>query len=130
MVSKLLKLSESETAVLKTLWRLGPSTARAINEDLQSQGYDWAHTTVLTLLQRLAGKGCVDIDKSGFAHEFRAAVTREKLLRRRMADLVEDFCDGAASPLLQALVKGHRFSETEIAEFRELLDELENRSKS
>ena len=123
------QLSDAESEVLKTLWRLGPSTARQINEDLQQQGQTWAHTTVLTLLQRLEAKQCVHIDKSSFAHIFRPAVTRDKLLRGRVTDLIENFCDGAASPMLQALVKGHRFSEEEIAQFRDLLDKLEQRGK-
>jgi hypothetical protein len=33
-------------------------------------------------------------------------------------------CDGTASPLVLALVRGQRFSADEIAHFRKLLDEL------
>ena len=124
MPPKIPQLSDAERDVLKTLWRLGPSTAREINEDLQQQGQTWAHTTVLTLLQRLEAKQCVEIDKSGFAHVFRAKASRDKILRGRVADLIDDLCDGAASPLVHALVRSQHFSAEEIAHFRKLLDDL------
>jgi predicted transcriptional regulator len=68
----------------------------------------------------------VAADKSGQAHVWRPLVSRDKLVRNRAKSLVSQVCDGAAAPVVLALLKGQRFSAEEIAEFRRLLDELEN----
>jgi len=107
--------------VLKTLWAHGPGTVRRINELLA--GRRWAYTTVLTLLQRLVAKGYVAREAAGVAHVFRAAVTREEVLERRLKETADELCDGSAAPLLLALVQGNTFSPEELARFRRLLDE-------
>ena len=118
-------ISATELAILKVLWEHGPGTVREINRVLRGQGRRWAYTTVLTLLQRLEAKGYVASDKAGVAHVFRAMVSRDRLLRQRLRDLANQLCEGTPGPLVLALVEGHRFSETEIEQFRRLLDQLE-----
>jgi predicted transcriptional regulator len=81
---------------------------------------------VLTLLQRLEAKGYAASDKSGIAHVFRPAMSRDTLLRQRLKDLANDFCEGIATPLMLALVEGERFTAEELNQFRRLLDRLEN----
>lgn len=122
-------LSESERDVLRVLWDRGPGTIREINEVLGERGRRWAYTTVATLLQRLAAKGFVASDSSVVPHVFRALVTRDELLDRRLKDAAEELCDGQAAPLLLALVQGNRFSAEELARFRRLLDEAGGPSK-
>jgi BlaI family penicillinase repressor len=114
-------LSEAEMEILKALWSHGPATVRRLNEVLA--GRRWAYTTVLTLLQRLVAKGYAASEASGVAHVFRAAVTREEVLERRLRDTADELCDGSALPLLLALVQGNKFSPEELARFRRLLDE-------
>jgi predicted transcriptional regulator len=114
-------LSEAEMEVLKALWAHGPGTVRRVNEVLA--GRRWAYTTVLTLLQRLEAKGYAAREAAGVAHVFRAAVTREEVLERRLKETADELCDGSAAPLLLALVQGNTFSPEELARFRRLLDE-------
>jgi len=123
-------ISETELDVLKVLWEQGPATVRAVNAVLRRQGRRWAYTTALTLLQRLEAKGYVASDKSALAHVFRANVSRDRLLRRRLRDLASQLCEGTATPLVQALVEGHRFTAEEIDHFRRLLDQLEGKKGS
>jgi predicted transcriptional regulator len=122
-------ITETELDVLKALWENGPGTVRVINDYLRRQGRRWAYTTVLTLLQRLEAKGYVTSDKSGMAHVFRPAVTRDKLLQQRLKDLANQLCEGTATPLVLALVEGQRFTAEEISQFRQLLDQLEGKKK-
>ena len=73
----------------------------------------------------LEAKKYVVCDRAGSAHVFRAAVSREQLLQQRLNALSDQLCEGAASPLVLALVEGMRFSPAEIEQFRKLLDHLE-----
>jgi len=120
-------ISETELAVLKVLWDLGSGTVREVHVVLQEQGRRWVYTTVQTLLNRLQNKGYAESKKNdGPAHVYRAAVSREQLLQRRLHDLADELCEGTASPLVLALVEGGDFTPAEIERFRELLDQLEN----
>ncbi len=118
-------ISESERDVLKVLWELDSATVREIRKQLSQQGRNWAHTTVNTLLTRLEQKGCVACNRDGFAHVYSAAVTRDELVRRGLAGLADDYCNGTRVPLMLALVDGQKFSDEEIEEFRKLVDRLE-----
>jgi predicted transcriptional regulator len=118
-------ISETELDVLKVLWEHGPATVRQVNAVLRRRGRRYAYTTVLTLLQRLEAKGHVTSDKGGVAHVFSAAVSRDGLLRRRLDELANELCDGTATPLVQALVEGHRLTPDDIEHLRRLLDQLD-----
>lgn len=115
-------LSEAEREVLKVLWDHGPGTVRTINDELRRRGRRWAYTTVATLLQRLAAKRFLVSDPSAIPHVYRATVSRDELLERRLKDAADELCDGQAVPLVLALVQGNRFSPEELARLRRMLD--------
>jgi len=117
-------VSDAELEVLKVLWTGGPATVRDVGASLRRRRRRLAYNTVLTLLSRLREKGYVAADRRDTAHLFRAKVTREDLIGSTLSDLADRVCDGTASPLVHALVRGQRFSADEIAHFRKLLDDL------
>ena len=117
-------VSDAELEVLKVLWAAGPATVRDVAAALRRRRRRLAYNTVLTLLSRLREKGYVAADRREPAHLFRAVVTRDELLGSTLAALADRVCDGTASPLVLALVRGQRFSAEDIARFRRLLDEL------
>jgi BlaI family transcriptional regulator, penicillinase repressor len=123
-MARRLPVSDAELEVLKMLWENGPATVRDVSAALRERRRRLAYNTVLTLLSRLRDKGYVAADRRDTAHVFRPLVTREELLGSSLAALAERLCDGTASPLVHALVKGQRFSADEIAQFRKLLDDL------
>ena len=118
-------VADAELAILEVLWDQGPATIRQITSKLYPQGSVSAYATVQKLLERLEGKGCVDRDRSGFAHEFNAAVSRRDLIDRRLQDVAEKLCDGSLTPLLMHLTQSTRLSVSERQELRKLLDESE-----
>jgi BlaI family transcriptional regulator, penicillinase repressor len=120
-------LSVSEREVLKVLWDHGLRTTREINQILENQGRRWAYTTVATLLQRLVVKKFAASDASEVPHVYRALVSRDELLDRRLKDAAEELCDGRAAPLVLALVQKNEFSPEEMARLRRLLDEAAGR---
>lgn len=116
-------LSDAERDVLKVLWDHGPATVRAINEVLQNHGRCWAYTTVATLLQRLAVKHYIASDPSAVPHIYRAIVSRDELLKRRLKDTADELCDGHTAPLVLALLQGNRLLPEELSRLRWFLDE-------
>ena len=118
---KLGTLSGAEFQVLTVLWESGACTVRDVQNKLSNRAY----TTVQTLLTRLKNKGYVTCDTCRFAHVFRPAVSRDRLIRRRLSDIVHRLSSGAAAPLVLALIEDHRFSPEEMEQFIRLLDRTE-----
>jgi predicted transcriptional regulator len=116
-------VSDAELEVLKVLWT-GPATVRDVALALRRRRRRLAYNTVLTLLSRLRDKGYAAADRRETAHVYRATVTRDDLVGSSLAALVDRVCDGAASPLVQALVRGQRLSPEDVARLRTLLDDL------
>ena len=123
-------LSDAERDVLKVLWDHGPATVRGINEVLKNRGRRWAYTTVATLLQRLTIKQYIASDPSTIPHVYRAVVSRDELLDRRLKDTADELCDGHTAPLVLALVQGNRLSVEELSRLRRFLDEAAGRPSS
>jgi BlaI family transcriptional regulator, penicillinase repressor len=123
-MARRLPVSDAELEVLKELWATGPATVREVAAALRKRRRRLAYNTVLTLLSRLREKGYVAADRRDTAHLFRAVVTRDELLGSSLSALADRVCDGTASPLVLALVRGQKFSADEIAHFRKLLDDL------
>ena len=123
MGDSLPSVSDAELALLKVLWKHGPANVRQVRARLK--GRKWAYNTVLTLLTRLREKGYASSERDGQTLVFKACVSRQDLLRLRLTELVDEVCDGTASPLVHALVQGQQFSQEELEQLRRMLDELE-----
>ena len=119
------ELGTAELEVLKALWEEGRCTVRQVLGHLHERGRRVAYTTVLTFLTRLEQKGFVASDKRGLAYVYRATVTRERVTRSRVRELVQQLYDGAAAPIVLQLIRSQKFSTDEIAELQKLIAELD-----
>ena len=122
------KPTEGELAILRVLWRLGPSTVRAVHTELgevQETGY----TTVLKMMQIMAEKGLVTRDESQRTHVYSAALTRKQAQRRFVGDLLDRVFDGSAHNLVLQALATRKSSPAELASIRKLLDEMERGAK-
>lgn len=125
MAGRLSELGKAELEVLKVLWDHGSLTVRDVLNNLHERGRNVAYTTVQTLLTRLEQKNFVKCDKSGLAHVFRARVTRERVTKTRLNNLVDQLFDGAAGPLVLHLVENERLTSDEIDQLHKLIDRLD-----
>jgi BlaI family transcriptional regulator, penicillinase repressor len=116
-------LSDAEREALNALWDRGPGTVRQLLELIQARGRQWAYSTVATLLRRLESKGYATSESVNGSLVYRPAVSREDLLDRRLKEAAADLCDGAAVPLVLALVQGNRFTTEELDRIRRIIDE-------
>lgn len=117
------ELSDAEREVLRALWDHGPGTVRQIMELIADRGRRWVYSTVATLLRRLEHKGYAASEPAGASLIYQAILSREELLERRLKDAAEELCDGAAAPLVLALVQGNQFTADELDRIRRMIDE-------
>ena len=120
------KPTDAELAILRVLWKRGPSTVRDVHEalaDKQTTGY----TTVLKLLQIMTGKGLVRRDETDRAHVYEAVPSEESALKRLVLDLADKAFSGSAQKLALQALSARKASPEELAEIRKLLDTLEEK---
>lgn len=118
------KPTEAELAVLRVLWRLGPSTVREVWDALQHEQRT-GYTTVLKIMQIMAGKGLVRRDETTRSHVYQPAVSQEQTQRQVVGHLLERVFSGSAHKLVMQALASKRASPSELAEIRKMLDEME-----
>ena len=113
------RLGELERAIMDILWESpDPLTVRQVSGNLTER--DLAHTTVMTVLDRLAKKGFARRERDGRAWRYRAAATREAYVTELMLSALEQTGDRQA-----ALARFARsVSDTEAAALRRALEAL------
>ena len=128
MADRQYDLGTAELEVLKALWDSGPMTVRRVMNHLHRAGRKVAYTTVLTFLSRLEQKGFVTSDKSDLAYVYRATISRDRIRKTRLKELVRQLYDGAAGPLVLQLVRTQKLSRTEIDELHKLIEEMDSKA--
>ena len=115
--------TDAELAILRVLWKRGPSTVREVHEALHEQGT--GYTTVLKLMQIMADKGLVDRDERQRAHVYTARASEERTQSQLVTELLDRAFDGSGARLAMQALSAKKSSKAELAELRRLLDALE-----
>ena len=116
--------TDAELAILRVLWRRGPSTVRQVQEDLERRSLT-GYTTVLKLLQIMTEKGLVERDESQRAHVYVARLPEEQTLGQLVGDLLDRAFEGSSSRLVMRALESRPATREELAEIRRMLDSME-----
>lgn len=119
--------TDAELAILRVLWRRGPSTVRAVQEELQREN-PTGYTTALKLLQIMTEKGLVVRDEAQRAHVYASRFPEEQMQRRLVGDLLDRAFAGSTGRLVMQALSTRKASREELAEIRQVLDEMSHRS--
>jgi predicted transcriptional regulator len=118
-------VTDAELGVLEVLWeRDDGATVREIVLAVYGRHEHSLHGGVKSFLDRLMDKGFVTVDKSGFAHRFRASVTRSEFVGRELKHMAESHFDGSVGPLLLSLVKQAKLSKKDRAAIETLIENI------
>jgi predicted transcriptional regulator len=126
--STLPRPTDTELAILRALWRLGPSTVRQVQHEL-AQDAPTGYTTALKMLQIMTEKGLVSRDTRERTHVYRATLPEEETQTQLVKDLAERAFGGSARQLMLRALAVDRTSTKELEQIRRLLDRLEGGAK-
>lgn len=99
-------ITPAELRIMKVIWRLGARTVHDVRDALAKDGGDTpAYTTVMTLMNQLAAKGALHVDRERQPFVYRPAVRREKVLGYRLQQFLNTVFDGQAGELVLRLVE-------------------------
>jgi predicted transcriptional regulator len=122
------KPTEAELAILNVLWVNGCCTVRQVQEAL-NKARPTGYTTALKLMQIMTDKGLVRRDESRQAHIYEAALSEERTQRQLVGDLLDRAFSGSAARLVVQALSDRKASGEELAQIRQLLDDLEEKRK-
>ena len=118
--------THGELAILRVLWRLGPSTARDVHEAIAADR-ETGYTTTLKLMQIMARKGLVTRDESSRTHVYTARQTPDRTRGQLVSDLIERAFGGSAAALVMQALSSNPTSTEELKEIQRLLAEHRKR---
>ena len=116
--------TDAELAILRVLWQRGPSTVSEVRTELNRKR-PTGYTTVLKLLQIMTEKGSVKRDETSRTHVYQASLSEDQTQKQLISDLMKRAFEGSACKLVMQALSTKKASGKELAQIRELLDEIE-----
>jgi predicted transcriptional regulator len=124
------ELGPLEFKLLRIVWGHEALTAPQVLEEYNERAETpLAYTTVMTLLGRMAEKGVLKVNRERQPYRFSAAVSRERMLRQRVSDFVNNFFDGSPQELVMRLIEEMPPSDDSVQMLEEVLREHKSRKK-
>ena len=121
------ELSACETLIMKVVWDAKEDIAvqELIVQLKEQYGKDYARTTVVTFLGKMADKGFVSTHRRG-KNAFVHAEKNEDAYKSKLVNEETDFWfEGQTDQLLSAVCSKRTVSKEEIQRMRDLLDSLD-----
>ena len=106
------------------LWESAPRTAEDVIACLAGTG--WAEATIKTLLNRLLNKGAISAVKDGRRFLYRPAMERDAWVLEESTSLLDRLFDGRIAPLVAHFSQHRKLDPTDLAQLRQLLEELDD----
>jgi predicted transcriptional regulator len=95
----------------------------------EALGRDVGYTTVMKLMQIMAGKGLVKRDEANRAHLYHAAVKQAAVEKTLVQRLLDRAFAGSAAQLAMRALSTKKPSKAELAELRQMIETLEQGGK-
>ena len=119
-------LTKLELQLMQVIWKRGPSSVSAVQEELAQE---LAYTTVQTVLNILERKGHLKRKRHGRAFEYSAAVTETKATGRALRDLIDRMFAGSSEDLVMSLVQSRQIAPERLLELSRRLQKAEEETK-
>lgn len=118
-----ISISESEWAVMETIWNEPPRTLQDVLGSLKHTG--WSTTTIQTYLARLVKKGALTTQRQGKGYLYYPAVAEDDCRLAESRNFLNRVYNGSLSQMVKGFVKSGSLSEDELSELKKLIAEQE-----
>ena len=109
---------------MAALWKASPQSAEQIAAAVARQ-QDWSLATVKTLINRLLKKGAISAERDGRRYLYSPAIDRDEYVHAESRSLVDRLFGGRLAPLVSHFSERRALSKRDIAELKQLLEEIE-----
>ena len=116
----------AELAVLRVLWRAGPSTVRVVHEAVYADT-ETGYTSALKIMQNMLAKGLVTRTEDVRQHVYAAAVSERPTLNRLVRGWMDSTFAGSSLALAMQALDARPVAPDELAQLKALVRKLEGR---
>lgn len=121
------KLGDTEIEIMKILWDSSkPLTSGEILEKL-NLNKNWKLSSLMTALDRLAGKGFVCCDRSTRTNFYTAIITEEEYQTEESKFFLEKIFSNSVQKLVANLYDGDAISKEDLASLKQWIDEVQEK---
>lgn len=113
-------LTPLELEIMHVLWEAGKANVLTVQRQLKRE---LAYTTVQTMLNILHRKGKVDRAMKDRSYFYKPVVSRSRVTRAHMSDIIDRLFGGSAENLVMSLVETKHLTPKKLAHLQKLLDE-------
>ena len=121
-------LGTQELQLLRHITRTGPQTVGQVAETFGAAQV-LARSTILTMMERLRGKGYLQRRRSSGVYVYTSPARDEDVLRDVVGGFVERSLEGSVSPFVAYLSRRSQVSDQELLELEALVDRLRARRR-
>ena len=120
--------TESELEILQILWFNGPSTVKFIN-DKQNEDKEVGYTTTLKIMQIMAEKGMLKVNKESKQHIYTPTLDETETQRKLIDGFVKRAFAGSAMKLVMQALGNHKPTKDELEEIKKMIQNIENKTE-
>lgn len=128
MVTKTIRPTKLELAILRVLWKAGPCSVREIQAIL-NESKPTGYTTALKMLQIMTDKGLVERDETVRPQIYRPRVSQEQTQQGLLHDLIQFAYGGSVKSLVMHAMATQKSTSKDLKAIEKLLDRFEGGSK-
>jgi predicted transcriptional regulator len=119
------EVTDAELSVLGVLWKHPDGVpVREVVLAVYGRHEHSLHGGVKSFLDRLMEKGLVRVDKTGFAHQFFATITRQQFVGQHLKKLADSHFGGSLAPLLLSLLDQTKLSRKDRAAIEMMIGKM------
>ena len=120
-------LGKTELEVLHIIWDLKEASVNDVHERILKKR-KVAYTTIMTVMKNLSIKGILQFRKQGRTYIYKATKNQDpEIVKKKLLHLTLDkVFNGSASQLIQTLVQSEDISKKELAEIKDLIDNIKD----
>lgn len=122
-----MKLSKTEEQLMQHLWALEKAFMKDLLEAYPEPKP--AHTTIATLLKRMADKGFVAYKLYGKSREYYPLVSKSDYFSKHVNGLIEKFFNNSASQFASFFTSKIKLSTSELEDLKDIIDEQIKKQK-
>ena len=116
----------AELAILRVLWRDGPSTVRDVHAAVYAET-GTGYTSALKLMQNMLAKGLVTRADDARQHVYAAAVKERPTLNRLVSGWMDSAFAGSSLALAMQALDARPVAADELAQLKAMIEKLERK---
>jgi predicted transcriptional regulator len=117
-------LGDTEMEILNVVWELKTATVSQVHERILS-ARSVAYTTIMTIMQNLAKKGFLKVNKSGVSYVYQAAIDPADVRKNLLSHLMNKVFRGSPMALVQTLAESESLSDEERSALNDIIQKLD-----